>query len=66
MTRVCRLTFLLVVAAVLVYGTSGYMIIERWSALDAFFMTLISITTVGYEEVRPLDDAGKVFTSSLL
>src|SRR5438105_4034378 len=56
----------LVVAAVMVYGTAGYMLVERWGPLDAFFMTLISITTVGFDEVHPLDQAGKVFTSTLL
>jgi len=57
---------LAVLAAVLVYGTVGYVVIEGWSALDAFFMTVISITTVGYEEVHPLDAAGKGFTISLI
>jgi voltage-gated potassium channel len=56
----------LVVAAVLVYGTAGYMLIERWSALDAFFMALITITTVGYDEVHPLDPPGRVFTATLI
>jgi voltage-gated potassium channel len=36
-------------------GTAGYMIIEQWSFSDALFMTVTTITTVGYREVRPLD-----------
>lgn len=56
----------LLLAGVLAYGTLGYLLIERWNALDAFFMTLITITTVGYDEVHPLDAAGKAFTSSLI
>lgn len=56
----------LLLAAVLAYGTIGYLVIERWNPLDAFFMTLITITTVGYDEVHPLDAAGKVFTSTLI
>jgi voltage-gated potassium channel len=43
-------------------GTAGYMIIEGWSFLDALYMTVTTITTVGFREVRPLDDAGRVFT----
>src|SRR6266851_6322535 len=56
----------LLMAGVLAYGTIGYLVVERWNALDAFFMTLITITTVGYDEVHPLDPAGKVFTSTLI
>jgi voltage-gated potassium channel len=56
----------LLLVGVLVYGTIGYVVIERWDALDAFFMTLITITTVGYDEVHPLDAPGKVFTSTLI
>jgi len=56
----------LLLAGILAYGTVGYVVIERWDALDAFFMTLITITTVGYDEVHPLDAAGKVFTSTLI
>ena len=37
------------------------MIIEKYSFLDALYMTIITISTIGYHEVRPLNDAGKVF-----
>jgi hypothetical protein len=47
-------------------GTAGYMLIERWSAWDAFYMTIISLTTVGYREVHPLSRAGEAFTALLL
>ena len=47
-------------------GTAGYMIIERWSVWDAFYMTIISLTTVGYREVHPLSRAGEAFTAVLL
>src|SRR5262249_48586390 len=43
-------------------GTAGYVLIERWSVWDAFYMTVITITTVGYEEVHPLSEAGRAFT----
>jgi voltage-gated potassium channel len=48
------------------YGTAGYMLIEHWSVLDALFMTVISITTVGYEEVHHLDPAGQIFTITVI
>jgi voltage-gated potassium channel len=43
-------------------GTIGYMLIEGWSAWDAFYMTVITVTTVGYQEVHQLSVAGQVFT----
>ena len=56
----------LLLAGALVYGTLGYMAIEGWGPLDAFFMTLITITTVGYDEVHQLDAPGRLFTTSLI
>ena len=53
---------LLLLAVVIVLGTVGYMVIEGWSAWDAFYMTAITITTVGYGEVHPLSRAGEAFT----
>jgi len=47
-------------------GTAGYMEIEGWSAWDAFYMSVISITTVGYREVHPMSRAGEVLTVVLL
>jgi voltage-gated potassium channel len=47
-------------------GTEGYMLIEGWSAWDAFYMTIISLTTVGYREVHPMSRAGEAFTTVLL
>jgi voltage-gated potassium channel len=55
-----------VLAAVLSYGTVGFALIEHWNGLDAFFMTVITITTVGYEEVHPLDAHGQIFAISLI
>jgi voltage-gated potassium channel len=54
---------LLIVVAV---GVAGYMLIEGWSFLDAFFMVIITITTVGYNEVHDLSEAGRLFTSALI
>ena len=51
---------------VLILGTAGFMMIEHWDLLDSFFMTVITITTVGYEEVHPLSRAGRAFASGLI
>jgi voltage-gated potassium channel len=56
----------LLIAAVVVAGTAGYVAIERWSAWDAFYMTVITITTVGYREVHPMSRAGEAFTVLVL
>ena len=47
-------------------GSAGYMLIEHMSFLDALYMTVITITTVGYEEVKPLDTAGRLFTIAMI
>jgi voltage-gated potassium channel len=56
----------LLVVLVLVIGTTGYVLIEGWSVMDALFMTVTSITTVGYREVHELSPAGRIFTMILL
>ena len=53
---------LAIVAVLTLAGSAGYMLIERMPFLDALYMTVITITTVGYEEVKPLDTAGRLFT----
>jgi len=40
-------------------GTAGYMVIEGWRFLDSFYMTVITLGTVGFKEVHDLSDAGK-------
>lgn len=47
-------------------GTLGYQLIEGWSLVDALYMTIITMTTVGYGEVRPLSEAGRMFTVGLI
>ena len=51
---------------VVVGGTIGYVLIEGWSAWDAFYMTVITVTTVGYREVHDLSWTGQAFTVVLL
>jgi voltage-gated potassium channel len=58
---------LLVTALLLVGGTAGYYLIEpEYSLFDALYMTVITLTTVGYGEVHPLSTAGRAFTIILL
>jgi voltage-gated potassium channel len=47
-------------------GTLGFVLIEGWEPLDALFMTVMTITTVGFGEPHPLDDNGKIFTILLM
>src|SRR5918993_243699 len=54
---------LVVIATV---GVLGYMVFEGWSFLDALYMTVITLTTVGYKEVRELDTSGQLWTMALL
>jgi voltage-gated potassium channel len=53
-------------ATVLLGGTIGYVAIEGWSPWDAFYMTVTTVTTVGYREVHELSRPGQVFTVALL
>lgn len=54
------------VVGVFAFGTLGYMLLEGWPFLDALFMTVTTLTTVGYGEVNPLDTSGKIFTCVLI
>ncbi|HEY8153434.1 MAG TPA: potassium channel protein [Myxococcota bacterium] len=56
----------LTVLLVLVIGTLGNVLIVGLSPLDALFMTVITVSTIGYHELPPLDAAGKVFTMLLI
>lgn len=47
---------------VLVAGTSGYMLIEGMTFFDALYMTTITVTTIGFQEVAPLSPIGRIFT----
>ncbi|HDO06321.1 MAG TPA: potassium channel protein [Bacteroidetes bacterium] len=50
------------VLILMVVGTVGYMFIESYSLIDALYMTVITVSTVGFREVRSLSDPGKIFT----
>jgi voltage-gated potassium channel len=57
---------LLLIGVVVVAGTAGYVLIEGWSAFDSLYMTVTTITTVGFGEVHPLSASGKAFTILLI
>mgnify|MGYP003492383092 FL=1 len=50
----------------ILFGTAGYMAIESFSFLEALYMTVITISTVGFTEVRPLSESGRIFTIFLI
>src|ERR1700758_3173623 len=68
MNRLTRrfLLITLAIAATLLIGTVGFTLIEKWPPFDAFYMTLTTMTTVGYGEIHPLSRAGRVFNSFLI
>jgi voltage-gated potassium channel len=51
---------------IILAGTLGYCLIEGWTPFDALYMTVISLTTVGYGETHPLSIPGKIFTMFLI
>ena len=62
--RLFFIAALVIVANVI--GTLGFVFIEHWSLFDSFYMTLMTLTTVGYGEVHPLSYHGRVFASFLM
>src|SRR5947209_14808959 len=66
--RLLQLALLIagILGVMLCVGTAGFSLIEGYGIFDAFYMTLITITTVGYQEIRPLSHAGRVFNSFVI
>ncbi len=56
----------LFLAAVVITGVMGYYFLEGYTWLEALYMTVITLTTVGFQEVRPLTPTGRIFTMVLL
>lgn len=56
----------ILLAAVVAVGITGYMLINGWDLLDSFYMVIVTISTVGYTEVHPQGTAGRLFTSGLI
>ena len=57
---------ILVLFLIILTGTSGFMLIEGWNFPDSLYMTIITITTTGFEEVHQLSTEGEIFTLILL
>jgi voltage-gated potassium channel Kch len=55
-------TIAVMMAAMLIVGTVFYSNVEGWSALDALYFSVITLTTVGYGDFSPHTAAGKIFT----
>lgn len=56
----------LITITFLAIGTAGYMVLEDFPLLDALYMTVITITTVGFGEIHPLSSTGRIFTMFLI
>lgn len=54
------------IALMLTVGTAGFVLISHYPVFDAFYMSLLTITTVGYAEIHPLDHYGRIFNSFLI
>lgn len=57
---------LVLLFAVVITGSAGFHFIEHWGWFDAFYMTLTTMTTIGYGEIHPLSHAGRIFNSILI
>lgn len=53
-------------AAVVSLGTAGFVLIEHWRPLDALWMVVITLTTIGFGEIHPLSDAGRIFAIGVI
>ncbi len=56
----------MILGAVLAGGTLGYMLLEGWGLIESLYMTVITLSTVGFSEVRPLSQPGRIFTAGLI
>jgi voltage-gated potassium channel len=57
---------LVIFFAIVSSGLIGFMVIEGWNAFDALYMTITTLTTVGFMEVHPLSPGGRIFTMILI
>ena len=57
---------LLLLITILLVGITGFIIIEGYTLGEAFYMTVLTVSTVGFNEVRPLSGIGRIFTAFLI
>ncbi|MCL5961319.1 MAG: potassium channel family protein, partial [Chloroflexi bacterium] len=55
-----------ILVLIVCFGVLGYIFIEGWTPFDALYMTVITLTTVGYSEMGGLSLAGRAFTMFLI
>ena len=56
----------IVLASIVIIGTLWYWLVEKWSFSESAYMTVITLSTVGFSEVRPLGERGRLFTVGLI
>jgi voltage-gated potassium channel len=67
MTKTRQLIFaVLLMVLILALGTLGYMVIEGWTFLDSLYMMVITLSTVGFTEVHPVSDYGRLLTMGVI
>ncbi len=54
------------IAFILIVGTVGYVLVEGWTLVDSLYMVILTLSTVGFQEVRPLSTGGRVLTMALI
>lgn len=57
---------IILLLGVLVFGSAGFIVIEDYSFVEAVYMTVITMSTVGFGEIRPLSEPGMIFTAFLV
>ncbi len=57
---------IIMLAVLTMIGVAGYMFIEQYTFLEALYMTVITVASIGYNEVKPLSDNGRIFTIILV
>ncbi len=67
MNKMLKIEIAVLIAVIaFLFGTLGYMYIEKWNFLDSAYMTAITLSTVGYAEIHEQSDAGRMYTIFLI